>query len=35
MLLALKDGLALQALLSPGLVDPARTMREVNAMLLS
>ncbi len=35
MLLALKDGLALQALLSPGLVDPARTMREVNAMLFS
>lgn len=34
MLLALKDGLALQALLSPDLVDPVATMREVNAMLL-
>jgi AcrR family transcriptional regulator len=34
MVLALKDGLALQALLSPDLLDPARTMRDINAMLL-
>jgi len=33
--LAPTDGPALQAPLPPGLVDPARTMREVNAMLLS
>lgn len=34
-LLALKDGLALQALLSPDAVEPAKIIREVNAMLLS
>ncbi|MGH1549600.1 TetR/AcrR family transcriptional regulator [Leifsonia poae] len=33
LLLAIKDGLALQALLSPGEVDPVRTIRELTAAL--